>query len=129
MYLVQIHKLCVFTVHFWTKFIQYECKVHDKTIFFQFWNILLRSQTATLTPFGNTVPGGLRTISAGTTLLVHNVFHFSAGNDPFRFVIHGILLPIVALCGVICNLTSIFIFTRREMRTPINLILTGKPLQ
>ena len=23
------------SVHFWTKFIQYECKVHDKTFFFQ----------------------------------------------------------------------------------------------
>ena len=43
-----------------------------------------------------------------------------------QFVIHGILLPIVALFGFVCNIISIFIFTRRELRTPINLIFTGK---
>ena len=32
MYLVQIHSL----VHSWTKFIQYECKVHDKTFFLKY---------------------------------------------------------------------------------------------
>ena len=30
MYLIQIYKLYV---HFWTKFNQYECKAHYKTIF------------------------------------------------------------------------------------------------
>ena len=44
----------------------------------------------------------------------------------FQFVIHGIFLPIVALFGFVCNIISIFIFTRRELRTPINLIFTGK---
>ena len=58
-------------------------------------------------------------------------FHFRSGKfgDPsslFQFVTNGILLPIVALFGLVSNVFSIFIFTRREMRTPINLILTGK---
>ena len=58
-------------------------------------------------------------------------FHFKSGEfgDPsnlFQFVVHGILLPIVALFGLVSNMISIFIFTRREMRTPINLILTGR---
>merc|ERR1719464_1003137 len=43
----------------------------------------------------------------------------------FQFVVHGILLPIVALFGFVSNIISIFIFTRSEMRTSINLILTG----
>ena len=43
----------------------------------------------------------------------------------FQFVVHGILLPILALFGLVGNIISIFIFTRREMRMPINLILTG----
>ena len=58
-------------------------------------------------------------------------FHFKSGEfgDPsnlFQFVVHGILLPIVALFGLVSNMISIFIFTRREMRTQINLILTGR---
>ena len=44
----------------------------------------------------------------------------------FQFVVHGILLPILALFGLVSNIISIFIFTRREMRTQINFILTGK---
>ena len=58
-------------------------------------------------------------------------FHFKSGefgdpNNLFQFVVHGILLPIVALFGLVSNMISIFIFTRREMRTQINLILTGR---
>ena len=60
-------------------------------------------------------------------------FHFRAGefgfgdpNNLFQFVVHGILLPILALFGLVSNIISIFIFTRREMRTQINFILTGK---
>ena len=58
-------------------------------------------------------------------------FHFRSqfGNrstNTFQFVVHGILLPIVALFGFVSNIISIFIFTRSEMRTSINLILTGK---
>ena len=59
-------------------------------------------------------------------------FHFRSGefgfgdpNNLFQFVVHGILLPILALFGLVGNIISIFIFTRREMRMPINLILTG----
>ena len=58
-------------------------------------------------------------------------FHFrsqfvNGSTKMFQFVVHGILLPIVALFGFVGNIISIFIFTRSEMRTPINLILTGK---
>ena len=58
-------------------------------------------------------------------------FHFRSGEfgDPnsfFQYFAHGILLPIVALFGLVSNIISVFIFTRREMRIPINLILTGK---
>ena len=58
-------------------------------------------------------------------------FHFRSqfeneSTNMFQFVVHGILLPIVALFGFVSNIISIFIFTRSEMRTPINLILTGK---
>ena len=58
-------------------------------------------------------------------------FHFQSGKfgDPsnlFQFVVHGILLPIVALFGLVSNMISIFIFNQHEMRTPINLILTGR---
>ena len=45
---------------------------------------------------------------------------------PHRFYIAGIVLPIVIVFGIISNLISIFIFTRPEMRTPLNLIITGK---
>ena len=47
------------------------------------------------------------------------------GDEPFRFVIHGILFALVLTFGIISNLISMFIFTRPEMRTPLNLILTG----
>ena len=39
----------------WTKYIQYRSKLHIKTIFGNFWNIQLKSQTATLTSKRNTV--------------------------------------------------------------------------
>ena len=50
---------------------------------------------------------------------------FGDASKLFQFVVHGILLPILALFGLVGNIISIFIFTRREMRMPINLILTG----
>ena len=50
------------------------------------------------------------------------------GSNMFQLVMHGILLPIVALFGLVGNLISIFIFTRREMKASINLIFTGKKL-
>ena len=53
---------------------------------------------------------------------------FGDGSNMFQFVMHGILLPIVALFGFVGNLISIFIFTRREMKASINLIFTGKKL-
>ena len=49
-------------------------------------------------------------------------------SNMFQFVMHGILLPIVTLFGLVGNLISIFIFTRREMKASINLIFTGKKL-
>ena len=51
---------------------------------------------------------------------------FGDGNNVFQFVMHGILLPILTLFGFVCNIISIFIFTRREMKASINLIFTGK---
>ena len=51
---------------------------------------------------------------------------FGEASNLFQFVVHGILLPILALFGLVSNIISIFIFTRREMRTQINFILTGK---
>ena len=53
---------------------------------------------------------------------------FGDGSNVFQFVMHGVLLPIVALFGLVCNLISVFIFTRREMTASINLIFTGKTL-
>ena len=53
---------------------------------------------------------------------------FGDGSNMFQFVMHGILLPIVALFGLVGNLISIFIFTRLEMKASINLIFTGKKL-
>ena len=53
---------------------------------------------------------------------------FEDENNKFQFVIHGILLPIVTLFGLVGNLISIFIFTRREMKASINLIFMGKKL-
>ena len=50
------------------------------------------------------------------------------GSNMFQFVMHGILLPIVALFGLVGNLISIFIFTRLDMKASINLIFTGKKL-
>ena len=47
-------------------------------------------------------------------------------DDPHRFILPGIIFPFVALCGLICNIISIFIFTRQEMRSQVNLILTGE---
>ena len=51
---------------------------------------------------------------------------FRDASNLFQFVVHGILLPILALFGLLSNIISIFIFTRREMRSPINMIFTGK---
>ena len=51
---------------------------------------------------------------------------FGDESNVFQFVMHGILLPIVSLFGFVCNIISIFIFTRREMKASINLIFTGK---
>ena len=69
-----------------------------------------------------------------TKIFINNkslIFHFifkiaEKGYEPYRFVIHGILLAIVVIFGLVSNLISIFIFTRPEMRSPLNLILTGR---
>ena len=60
-------------------------------------------------------------------IFVHFIFKIAEkGYEPYRFVIHGILLAIVVIFGLVSNLISIFIFTRPEMRSPLNLILTGR---
>ena len=53
---------------------------------------------------------------------------FGDGSNMFQFVMHGIFLPIVALFGLVGNIITVFIFTRREMKASINLIFTGKKL-
>ena len=45
------------------KYIQYNCKLQAKPTFVSFWHFWLKSLTATLTPFGNTVGGGRIVIS------------------------------------------------------------------
>ena len=58
-----------------------------------------------------------------------HIFKIIGNNDEdYRFVLHGILLTIVAIFGILSNLISAFIFTRPEMRTPTCLILTGKKI-
>ena len=64
----------------------------------------------------------------GTSCLFGLTSKFEDGSNKFKFVLHGILLPIVTLFGLVGNLISIFIFTRREMKASINLIFTGKKL-
>ena len=59
---------------------------------------------------------------------LHSTLDVGDGSNMFQFVMHGIFLPIVALLGLVGNLISIFIFTRREMKASINLIFTGKNL-
>ena len=67
----------------------------------------------------------IQEISCNLSTPFHFHSKFEEGSNVFQFVMHGILLPIIALCGFGCNLISIFIFTRSEMTNPINLILTG----
>ena len=64
----------------------------------------------------------------GTSCPFELISKFEDGSNKFQFVIHGIFLPIVTLFGLVGNLISIFIFTRREMKASINLIFTGKKL-
>ena len=64
----------------------------------------------------------------GTSCPFELLSKFEDGSNMFQLVMHGILLPIVALFGLVGNLISIFIFTRREMKASINLIFTGKKL-
>ena len=59
-----------------------------KPFFFHFWNIWLRSQTATLTPFGNTVRGGADFAQPFTTG-TPNFFHLPAGMRE-----GGLILPL-----------------------------------
>ena len=69
MYLVQIYKLCVFTCSLLDQIHSIWMQSTWYNHFFHFWNIWLRSQTATLTPFGNTVPGGGGVVITGQNLL------------------------------------------------------------
>ena len=65
----------------------------------------------------------------GTTCPFELFSKFGDGSsNMFQLVMHGILLPIVVLFGLVGNLISIFIFTRHEMKASINLIFTGKKL-
>ena len=46
--------------------------------------------------------------------------------EPYVFAISGVIVSILALFGIISNAMSIFIFSRPQMRSPINYILIGK---
>ena len=53
------------------------------------------------------------------------LFYFISDHDMSNFVVHGILLCLVACFGVLSNIISIYIYSRPKMKTPINCILIG----
>ena len=46
--------------------------------------------------------------------------------NPANVAIGGVILMIFALFGIIANVIIIVIYTRKKMRSPINVLLTGK---
>ena len=54
------------------------------------------------------------------------IFTFTEDESPSNKVIRGILQNIVAIFGVVSNIVSIYIYSRPNMKTPINFILLGK---
>jgi hypothetical protein len=51
--------------------------------------------------------------------------NFLGDGEAHNFIIHGILISIVALFGLISNAITIYVYSRPQMRTPINCILIG----
>ena len=60
----------------------------------------------------------------------YDIFLFSTNilddEEPYVFAISGVIVSILALFGIVSNAMSIFIFSRPQMRSPINYILIGK---
>ena len=57
-----------------------------------------------------------------------NIHIFSEDVTTYNKVIRGVLLNIVAIFGVASNILSIYIYSRPNMKTPINFILLGNTL-
>ena len=54
------------------------------------------------------------------------VFLYTVDLNPANVAIGGVLLLIFAVFAIIANVIIIAIYTRKNMRSPINTILTGK---
>ena len=54
------------------------------------------------------------------------VFLYTVDLNPVNVAIGGVLLLIFAVFAIIANVIIIAIYTRKNMRSPINTILTGK---
>ena len=46
--------------------------------------------------------------------------------NPANVAIGGVILMIFAVFAIIANIIIIVIYTRKKMRSPINILLTGK---
>ena len=54
-------------------------------------------------------------------------YYFVSGNDEVvNFAIRGVLISSISILGMIANSLCVIVFTRPEMKSPINTILTGK---
>ena len=49
-----------------------------------------------------------------------------AYGDTFEFVVHGVLVGLVGVFGLVGNIISIVILSRPQMKSSINAILIGK---
>ena len=58
-------------------------------------------------------------------ILNTNIYIFSEDITTYNKVIRGVLHNIVAIFGVASNILSIYIYSRPNMKTPINFILLG----
>ena len=54
------------------------------------------------------------------------VFLYTVDLNPANVAIGGVLLTIFAVFAIIANIIIVAIYTRKNMRSPINTILTGK---
>ena len=54
------------------------------------------------------------------------VYLYTVDLNPANVAIGGVLLLIFALFAILANVIIIAIYTRKNMRSPINTILTGK---
>ena len=54
------------------------------------------------------------------------LFLYTVDLNPANVAIGGVLLTIFAVFAIIANIIIVAIYTRKNMRSPINTILTGK---